>query len=85
MSWSDKAGVGGGGGKGVSGRSMPHRLETGDSRVGMGVLLTPALEKNELDGSLEPSKRSSVSSYTQTYPGKNRDQTGGQGDGNRRS
>lgn len=34
--------------------------------VGLGVLLTPALEKNELDGSLEPSNRSSVSSYTQT-------------------
>ena len=59
-------------GKEVSGRSMPHRLD-GNSRVGMGVILTPALEKNELDGSLEPSKRSSVSSYTQTYPGKNKD------------
>lgn len=34
-----------------------------------GILLTPVVEKNELEGSLEPSKRSSVSNYRHTHPG----------------
>lgn len=47
---------------------LQKRMETGGWRK-WGILLTPVLEKNELDGSLEPSKRSSVSSYRQIYPG----------------
>lgn len=47
---------------------LQKRMETGGWRK-WGILLTPELEKNELDGSLEPSKRSSVSSYRQIYPG----------------
>lgn len=34
-----------------------------------GILLTPVVEKNELEGSLEPSKRSSVSNYRHIHPG----------------
>lgn len=34
-----------------------------------GILLTPVVEKNELEGSLEPSNRSSVSNYRHTHPG----------------
>lgn len=37
-----------------------------------GMLLTPVVEKNELEGSLEPSKRSSVSNYRHTHPGQDR-------------
>lgn len=46
---------------------MENRRKGGD-----GVLLTPAAEKNELEGSPEPSKRSSVSNYRHTHPGQDR-------------
>lgn len=37
-----------------------------------GILLTPVVEKNELEGSLEPSNRSSVSNYRHTHQGEDR-------------
>lgn len=53
----------------LDGRAEEHVLQKRMKTGGWGKLLTPVLEKNELDGSLEPSKRSSVSNYRQTYPG----------------
>ena len=64
------------GGSGENGDGMLHRQD-GDQKGGRGgeeeeeggALLTPAEEKNELEGSPEPSKRSSVSNYRHTHPG----------------
>lgn len=47
-------------------------IERKQKEENWGILLTPVVEKNELEGSLEPSKRSSVSNYRHTHPGQDR-------------
>ena len=44
------------------------KMERKQREEDWGMLLTPVVEKNELEGSLEPSKRSSVSNYRHTHP-----------------
>lgn len=57
---------------GGAGEGMIRKRTDREGGEKEGNILTPVLEKNELDGSLEPSKRSSVSSYRQAYPEQDR-------------